>query len=351
MSKEISFEILATGTWNGIQFNADRLKNIIHNFGELKDIHKPYLKIGHDDEQKLTDGEPALGWIDELWINGAGKLMAKAIDIPDILYEAIKKKLYKRVSVELDMDVEYKKENIGDVLTAVAILGADVPAVNTLSDLQVYMSNKGTIAGKDKVILTAIETGYTPKPKIEEINMDELERLSKKFDALADRFDKVETENKTLKEENDTLKADNKKFSADIKKRDDDARKEKIELSRSKATTMLENAVKSEKITPAQREAFSAMMKIDDDDAVQSIDFKVLEGLIGEKSAHFSSDSAHSKGEQKPELSVDEKVVSETQKIINANPGMSFSAAQERVFKADPKLAREYIDYNDGGKS
>ena len=97
------------------------------------------LKLGHNDEQPVTDGQPALGWVTAMEVVG-DKLVADFDHIPPVLMEAFDKKLYRNVSIELDFDVVHKDTAYDFVITAVALLGADMPAVNVLNDLGALMS-------------------------------------------------------------------------------------------------------------------------------------------------------------------------------------------------------------------
>src|SRR5690606_25974082 len=93
-------EIFAVGKWNGLEFTEADLDDIVANFDRLKDIHKVPLKFGHNDEQPITDGQPAIGWVSRVYRKGK-KLLADFSDVPSVVVEAIKKKLYRTVSVEL----------------------------------------------------------------------------------------------------------------------------------------------------------------------------------------------------------------------------------------------------------
>lgn len=138
---ELDVEIFAVGRWNGMEFTAEDLMDFANSFHNLKEVHKVPLKMGHNGEQPFTDGQPALGWVDDMWFSkDIGKLVAKFIDMPKIVYDAMKAKLYKHVSIEADFGVEHNGNFYNNVLSGVALLGADIPAVNTLQDLQAFMS-------------------------------------------------------------------------------------------------------------------------------------------------------------------------------------------------------------------
>lgn len=128
----IEAEIFAVGHWNGRDYSIADLENIAANFRKYHDRIKPPLKLGHNEEHPR--GQPALGWIKDLYVNGQ-KLVARFAEVPEIVRTAIKKGLYRRISSEL-----WQADDDSLILKAVALLGADIPAVDNLEDLTVYFS-------------------------------------------------------------------------------------------------------------------------------------------------------------------------------------------------------------------
>jgi len=128
-------EIFATGTHNGLSFGEDDLDAIVQAFDALGLAGRIPLKFGHNVEQPMTDGQPSLGWVERIWREGK-KLLADFRDVPAVVYEAIRNGRYKHVSVELLRDVRSDSRIVPLVLDAVALLGADIPAVGSLRDLQ-----------------------------------------------------------------------------------------------------------------------------------------------------------------------------------------------------------------------
>ena len=80
------WEAFAEGKWNGIQVTRRHLDELSSNFRRLATALKVPVKLGHNNEkmnkEKNKDGEPALGWISDVWVNTAGKLMVKATNLP-----------------------------------------------------------------------------------------------------------------------------------------------------------------------------------------------------------------------------------------------------------------------------
>ena len=141
-TRTIEAEIFSTGTWNGETFDRADLEEIAGNFHRLKASLNPPLKFGHDEDQTLLgqmDGDPALGWVEDLRVEG-DKLVAKFAGVPDVVHEAIREGRYRRISAELYFNVRHEGQEIGKVLKAVALLGADLPAVTNLEDLSAYLA-------------------------------------------------------------------------------------------------------------------------------------------------------------------------------------------------------------------
>ena len=128
-------EIFSVGTWNGDRYTEDDLNDIVSNFEQLKYDIKPMLHLGHS--RAKEDGNPALGWVSKLSKIG-NKLVASFSQVPDVVYKAIKKGLYKRVSSEMIWNYKRGDKLHKRVLAGVALLGADIPAVTNLKDLEIY---------------------------------------------------------------------------------------------------------------------------------------------------------------------------------------------------------------------
>jgi len=144
-------EIFASGTHNGCTFTDEDLDGIVRAFEALGLAGRIPLKLGHNAEQPMTDGQPSLGWVERIWREGK-KLLADFRDVPAIVYEAIRNGRYKHVSVELLRDVQAATGMLPLVLDAVALLGADIPAVSSLRDLQSLALTR--LRGAERLVFT-----------------------------------------------------------------------------------------------------------------------------------------------------------------------------------------------------
>lgn len=314
MSNELTAEVFAVGKWNGMNFEQADLNEIVAAFKKLGDNHKVPLKLGHNSDQPMTDGHPALGWVSDVWVEGS-KLMAKFSDVPDVMMKAIEKKLYKNVSIELDAGVQWKQDFFKYVLSGVAILGADIPAVNVLADLTAYMK-RGASAYSRTSALTFTYVNEEKRMTDEALKQaqDEAAALKKQ---LADMQSKQEAA---------LFTAEKTAFAA-----------------------KLDGLVKDGIIIPAQREKFMAGVTAGN---IESLKFSVeaiAEGAV--KQTSKSDDTAKGgKTEQQEAGTPDVVLFSKAKKLRLENPKLSFSQAQRQVMEAEPELAREYVLMNAGDK-
>lgn len=339
-------EVFAVGTWNGIPFSATDLKAMAASYNQLhgEGVLDAPLKFGHNDDQPMTDGEPALGWIEELYVadgkDGQPKLFAKFVDVPETVYTAVQAKRYRKVSIELDFGVTHKGRYFDFVLTGIALLGADLPAVNTLADLTEYMSrplpNVMRATRHAQFSAVAHEGSIKPKSqegrKMAEIDDKELERLQ----AAAKRAESLE---QLAKEHEDKLA----KFQREQAEREEAERKTKVANARDAVTAKFETAVKEMRITPAQRDRFAKLLKVDDDEAVVNIDLADVDELIGDAPpAQFDRARGGETGD--PVDDAGDALSRKAHEIRAKDPKLSFSRALELAMRADPELAKQHVN-------
>lgn len=138
-------EIFEPGYHNGKTFTDDDIEKIVKdtkNAMEKENVQIP-IKLGHSDEQSVakklfgddTKGMPALGWVKNIKKLGK-KVVADLCDIPDKLYEMLEEKMWNTRSIELWEGFKSGAgANLGSVITGLALLGAEQPAVTTLATL------------------------------------------------------------------------------------------------------------------------------------------------------------------------------------------------------------------------
>jgi hypothetical protein len=188
------------------------------------------------------------------------KLLADFTDIPRVVYDAIKSGLYKFVSVELLGGVKAGTREISWVLDAVALLGADPPAVGTLKDLQSLTMARGT--GLQSNVRVAFTRESTTPNGGHKANMADDKDTS--VSALMARLDKLESEKKAL----ETKVAEGESFQRKFTELQTQTHAEKVTTHRAKLMDAFEQPIKEKKILPAVREQFKRVYKTETDDVL-----------------------------------------------------------------------------------
>lgn len=335
----LDVELFAAGKWNNMTFSNDDLKSMVDNFKTLSPFHFAPVKLGHNGEQQITDGLPALGEIEKVWYSNKGKdgkpkLMGKLVGLPDVVFKAISKSRYQKLSIELDVGVEHKGKFMKYVLTAVALLGADIPAVNTLADLNAYMGRKSLFADSKTRVNFTQDFSYSIN---EDNDMDLAQAMT--------RIGELETEVSGLKDEARDSKSTIEKFEREDKTRESEAKVAKVTTARDAVNAVFEKAVKDEVITPAQRETFAKLLNVNDDDAVVKIQTADIDALLESTGkTMFTKSKTKEKGKDDRQVAdAGSELTAKAYDLMNSNAGMGFTVAFDRVLKANPELAKEHL--------
>ena len=347
----IGKEIFATGKWNGMDFTEEDLDDIVKNFEYLGDIQKVPLKLGHNDEQPVTDGQPALGWVNRVYRKGQ-KLLADFTDMPKIIYEAIKNKLYRTVSVELLLGVQHKGNEYRNVLDAVALLGADQPAVNTLEGLgELLSSRQSAFTFGRRVVFDTLAGNLLTNEEIEmdEATLDKL--LAKKLKPLEDKIGTQGEQIVTLTKERDTYKSRSEQLEADRVKREEEEKLAKVKASRSEVNKVLDDAVNAKTMTPALRETYARQLGVDDDERVVNINVEEVKLMCGASKKKDDKFESKETGMYKRDDGTTVDPQAELMRLTNEARGKltkdePWRSTFTRVCQANPKLHRAYLDSN-----
>lgn len=257
-------EIFAAGTWTTssgqkVTISNDDLEDIVKNFDILKDsnIVKPHLKLGHTDAQKWfgqKNGIPTLGWIDQVWAAG-GKLFANIVNVPNEIIDLIKNGRYHNVSAEVFPKgvIKHNGAAVGPVLSAVALLGTEMPAVKTLAGLAsaLFADQFNSPLDKEPERFTKGEKGMYTQEQVDAL-VDAA--VSKAVTKAKDEFSAEQDSIKTQLEVATRRAVDAEKALNETKKAFEDQR----------ISSIIETAIKAGKILPAQKDmvtAFAANMK------------------------------------------------------------------------------------------
>lgn len=268
----------ATGELTVTETDLDKIVDAFHSL-QGSNIVRPHLKLGHTDAQKWfgqTKGVPSLGWITRLWRQGT-KLLADISDVPEALIDLIKSGRYHNVSAELlwgDDDkgngvVEHMGRHFSRVLTAVALLGIEMPAVKDLAGLaNALMENEFPEEYSDNLIyLNNVEEKETVMPAKDDkpdtpvgmFTQDQVDTLvSSAVDKALDKSKaEFEAQTKDIKKELEvaTKRAEGaEKQIADLK----------VESAKKEAESLVNDAIKNGKLLPKQKDfAMAALLATD----------------------------------------------------------------------------------------
>lgn len=123
-------EVMRVGTWNDIEFTLADLDEMIAAFN-ARPFSVP-LKVGHGE----VAGMPAYGWVDRIFRRGE-VLFADFRDVPGWIFDCVfVQHQYDHVSIEVFFNLKVGDKTFKRVLKAVALLGAETPAVSGLSPLR-----------------------------------------------------------------------------------------------------------------------------------------------------------------------------------------------------------------------
>lgn len=190
-------EIFRAGIWNGDKYTVRDLDDMIAAAPDVG--FRAPIKLGHAE----NSGDRAFGWVENLRRHG-DRLVADFKDIPEKVFEVIKDRGFDTVSAEIFWNLKRGGKTFRRALKAVALLGAEIPAVSDLKPL------------RDAIAFNTDAESHAYSLTKED------------FDVA----DKDETELKKLQDENAKLKADLealkgsddsesvKKLQADLEARD-----------------------------------------------------------------------------------------------------------------------------------
>jgi hypothetical protein len=231
------FPFFKTGTHNGKTYSEIDLDRIVSNFYSLQPQVRPVLKLGHGGQKFLKDeGYPAAGWIDKIKKVGH-VLYADVKNIPKRIYDLLKGKAYQRPSAEIYTDFQDDKgQKYGLTLSAIALLGADIPAIKSLPDIEALFNNEAYVQ-----VITCYNENYD---------------RNKGGLIMADES----TQTQTTEQEIARLQAELKAKADQVAKLEDDAAKIKETQRSASIKASIEKYKESGKVLPVQEAALSTLL-------------------------------------------------------------------------------------------
>ena len=149
-------EIFRIGKWNGREFKKEDLERMASNFRELKGQLVPKLKITHRVKQETLAGLASFGDIVNIEARESGgslRLFADIDFVPKRVAEWIRDKRFAERSIELRFGFKSGDKTFKDVISAVALLGHEIPAVAGMEPIK--------LSKEDNSLETKEEVGIT----------------------------------------------------------------------------------------------------------------------------------------------------------------------------------------------
>lgn len=271
-------ELMRVGTWqghgcptDGCKFTVDDIEAMVEAYKAAGDTFNAPVKLGHDDNQKLLqkDGYPAAGWVINLRRQGDA-LVGDLEKVPAKIADLMKAGAYRKRSSEIRPDAEVNGKKFKWLFTGLALLGADLPAVEGLNDiLGLYHSLQLSADDKDLVIFSENRDGETLKFGDD----DEAEAIIADLDRLVERADRLISGRRgaprlrslvsTVKEELRRVYGSGKRMSReDVNEMDGKKLRELLGLAEDATDEEVETKLKQAKFSdpekPAENESLSA---------------------------------------------------------------------------------------------
>lgn len=360
MAGEISnVEIFATGVWKGnkrITVTSSMLDEMVNSFNELTskvDGFRPFLKLGHKEMQGFggESGAPSFGHISKIWRQG-DKIVANFSNVPDALVDLVNLGRYNAVSIEFLPKVSFGGTDYRSVLRAVALLGAELPAVKTLKGLSASLMSEDAYVFEDadpietleKEAPVANEATYN-QSQVDALVEAAVSKASEEADAATVEVasaHKAEIEVKDAEIAKLTEGRDNAEASLkDYVKAADTAAIEGL----------VDEAIKEGKVIPAERDKYLALasveatVKMGEDEMsprqlVESI-FKTLPKKVDFSENSDGDDPTKDIGD---EATAGEIVDAKAKALMSATDGLDYKAAYDQVLEDDPDLRGRYFN-------
>ncbi len=363
-------EIFATGnhsaTTGDVTVKDEDLDKIVDAFNSLQgtNIVRPHLKLGHTDAQNWfgqEDGIPSLGWITKVWRKG-NKLLADIDSVPDALMDMIKSRRFHNVSIEVlwNAGVEHNGRTFDRVLTAVALLGIEMPAVKDLAGLASALFQTGPMhqfAGAADAIAIEATTDEGDNPVPEPKAKDAVTAIytQEQYDNLVEAAvaKAVKEAEAKFAETAEGSKKELEVMTQRAEQAEGEVTKVRAEATKVQATTLVDQAIKDGKMLPKQRDFALA--------AMSATDVKVKFGNDGKEksmpelfkdfldaSGKVVDTSEHGDGKTKTvEYSTAAEEVDGKTKIFMAEKQgdkPDYAVAMDAVLGADSDLKARYAD-------
>jgi hypothetical protein len=344
--KELWVQAFKAGTHKDVAgrtdtFTESDLDGMVTAFADTYPALQPPIFLGgHESKNDLGI---APGWVTELKREGE-KLMAKVKLAPNV-HEAVQKELYKTVSPRIDWNKEVEGRRHPKVLTHLALLGKNIPAVKGMDDLQTFFSEPLLTAGCTDSSRMYQETLDLVKEDDMDLAQQVADLTTKVATLTANQATKDAAHAVALTAKDAELEAANKvsaAFTEQESKRKEDSALEEVR-------SFCEERVESGAMPPAAREVLLEAIgesRAYSEDAGLEFDWafvrKYTEALGTAKPAEGESGTGGGTGDGGNAKDATAQLMEKTETLA-IERGMSFAEALPLVRDANPELTRQYV--------
>ena len=127
-------EVFKVGEWNKYDYKLEDLEIMVKSFHGLRGTIKPKLKLTHLEDQESLAGLASYGDITNLYLEG-DTIFVDIDNVPAIVIEWIKTKRFAERSIEMYRVMTLGDKTFKNVITAVSLLGHEIPAVLGMCDV------------------------------------------------------------------------------------------------------------------------------------------------------------------------------------------------------------------------
>jgi hypothetical protein len=340
-------ELFATGIWKGsggsTAVTDSDLDQIVASYTELGKTpgFQPFLKLGHAESQRFfgqRKGAPNLGFVENIRRAG-NKIVGDFVNVPQALVDLIRNRRYNSVSIELYPSYEFGGKLYHNVLYAVALLGAELPAVKGLKELASSLFEDDPFeGGKGETTLfeECLMTTFTQE------QLDTLVGAARTQERTAVTTQFQEQVN-TLTRERDEARGERDRSQGALRTFESDQHRRECER-------MVDEAIKDGKLLPKQKVqalAFAMAMpgKIkfgdkEEDGAKAFADFLKSMG----KAVDTSQRSAGGGNERREFSSAGDEVDQKAQTLVTEGKAKTYAEARQVILKSDPDLKVRYFN-------
>lgn len=251
-------EIFRSGTWNGDRYTDADLDEMVGNFHKVG-FEVP-LKLGH----KEVSGGEAFGWVAALRRAG-DRLVADFRDVPAAIFAKIKARAFDPVSAEIFWDLVRNGQKFKRVLKAVALLGAETPAVSGLKPLRETFT-------ADELRAVHSYTLHT-----EDFQMADDKQLDEMRAALEKAQDQIKTLQGKLDDQKDTKKGDDLALQIKAMKEEQDRVVKELAEAKDRERKAVVDGKLDKLRVPAFKDHFRALFEFVSIDPTKTVKFSTLD--------------------------------------------------------------------------